>query len=138
MMHDMCFNLCVGFTGQFAHLESCPICGSSCYDQLILVQSSGKKKVACKQFPTVPIGPQLQAMFCDPQSAIDMQYQGKIKDMDVVLMMSIDGAQLYQCKESDCWIAIWASKYGMPLVTSIICRFCSLHLVQPTDLDLLT
>ncbi|KAG1809193.1 uncharacterized protein BJ212DRAFT_1579764 [Suillus subaureus] len=75
MMHDMCFNLCIGFTGQFAHLESCPICGSSRYDQLILAQSSGKKKVACKQFPTVPIGPQLQAMFRDPQSAIDMQYR---------------------------------------------------------------
>jgi hypothetical protein len=143
MMHDMCFNSCVGFTGQFAHLETCPICGSSRYDQLILAQSSGKKKVVRKQFPTVPIGPQLQAMFRDPQSAVEMQYreartrkifeelernegkvhvyddfldrsdyinavqEGKIKDTDVVLMMSIDGAQLYQCKESDCWIAIW-------------------------------
>ncbi|KAG2343777.1 hypothetical protein BDR05DRAFT_859735, partial [Suillus weaverae] len=55
MMHDMCFNLCIGFTGQFVHLESCPICGSSLYDQLILMQSSGKKKVTHKQFLTVPI-----------------------------------------------------------------------------------
>lgn len=51
MMHDMCFNSCVSFTGQFAHLESCPICGSSRYNHLILAQSSDKKKVARKQFP---------------------------------------------------------------------------------------
>ncbi|KAG2740820.1 hypothetical protein P692DRAFT_201842418 [Suillus brevipes Sb2] len=138
MMHNMCFKSCVGFTGQFAHLETCPICGFSCYDQLILAQSSGKKKVTRMQFPTVPIGLQLQAMFCDPQSAVEMQYQeartwkifeeleqnegkvhvyddfldgsnytdtvqeGKIKDTDI----------LYQCKELDCWIAIW--KHVLP------------------------
>lgn len=38
---------------------------------------------------------------------INAVQEGKIKDKGVVLMMSIDGAQLYQCKESDCWIAIW-------------------------------
>ncbi|KAF8961788.1 hypothetical protein BDZ97DRAFT_1663604, partial [Flammula alnicola] len=29
---------------------------------------------------------------------------GKIKPEDMVLLMSIDGAQLYQSKQSDCWI----------------------------------
>ncbi|KAG2086076.1 uncharacterized protein F5147DRAFT_588707, partial [Suillus discolor] len=48
IMHDMCFNSCIGFTGQFVHLESCPICSSLCYDQVILTQSKGKKKVARK------------------------------------------------------------------------------------------
>lgn len=33
--------------------------------------------------------------------------EGKIKEDDMVLMMSIDGAQLYQSKHSDCWIYIW-------------------------------
>ncbi len=32
---------------------------------------------------------------------------GKIKDGDFMLMLSIDGAQLYRNKESDCWIYIW-------------------------------
>lgn len=32
---------------------------------------------------------------------------GAIKDNDMVLMLSIYGAQLYQSKQSDCWIYIW-------------------------------
>ncbi|KAG1892501.1 hypothetical protein F4604DRAFT_1875828 [Suillus subluteus] len=93
MMHDMCFNSC-----------SCPICSSSRYDQLILAQSSGKKKVAHKQFPTVPIELErnegkvhVYEDFLDGSNYINVVQEGKIKDMDV----------LYQCKESDCWIAIW-------------------------------
>ncbi|KAG1887444.1 uncharacterized protein F5891DRAFT_967157, partial [Suillus fuscotomentosus] len=66
IMHDMCFNLCVGFTGQFVHLGSCPICRSLRYDQVVLAQSKGRKKVARKQFATIPFSPQLQAMFRNP------------------------------------------------------------------------
>jgi hypothetical protein len=33
--------------------------------------------------------------------------EGKIKDEDTVVMFSIDGAQLYRNKKSDCWIYIW-------------------------------
>ncbi|EIW73857.1 hypothetical protein CONPUDRAFT_68274 [Coniophora puteana RWD-64-598 SS2] len=33
--------------------------------------------------------------------------EGKIQSGDTVLMFSIDGAQLYACKQSDCWIYIW-------------------------------
>ncbi|KAL7279560.1 hypothetical protein ACG7TL_005959 [Trametes sanguinea] len=32
---------------------------------------------------------------------------GSIKKHDAVLMFSIDGAQLYQNKESDCWMSLW-------------------------------
>ncbi|KAI0349238.1 hypothetical protein OH77DRAFT_1415387 [Trametes cingulata] len=32
---------------------------------------------------------------------------GSIKAHDAVLMFSIDGAQLYQNKESDCWMSLW-------------------------------
>ena len=32
---------------------------------------------------------------------------GDIKPQDIVLMVSLDGAQLYDSKESDCWIYIW-------------------------------
>jgi hypothetical protein len=32
---------------------------------------------------------------------------GRISKDDMVLMLSIDGAQLYQSKQSDCWIYIW-------------------------------
>ncbi|OBZ75159.1 hypothetical protein A0H81_04486 [Grifola frondosa] len=33
--------------------------------------------------------------------------EGKISDDDMILMFSMDGAQLYARKQSDCWIFIW-------------------------------
>ena len=33
--------------------------------------------------------------------------RGDIRPDDMVLMLSIDGAQLYAKKQSDCWISIW-------------------------------
>jgi hypothetical protein len=38
---------------------------------------------------------------------LDACQSSKIKDGDVVLMLSIDGAQLYESKRLDCWIYIW-------------------------------
>jgi len=38
---------------------------------------------------------------------IDAFEDGRIKEDDVVLMFSIDGAQLYAKKASACWIYIW-------------------------------
>ncbi|KAL1937343.1 hypothetical protein VTO73DRAFT_13804 [Trametes versicolor] len=39
--------------------------------------------------------------------------EGRIKDDDVVLMFSLDGAQLYTNKSSDCWFFIWVL-YDLP------------------------
>ena len=38
---------------------------------------------------------------------LDLVDKGKIGKYDTVLMLSIDGAQLYQNKQSGCWIYIW-------------------------------
>ncbi|KAJ3508503.1 hypothetical protein NLJ89_g5715 [Agrocybe chaxingu] len=38
---------------------------------------------------------------------LDAVQAGRIQENDMVLLMSIDGAQLYQSKQSDCWIYIW-------------------------------
>jgi hypothetical protein len=38
---------------------------------------------------------------------IGLVEDGTIKEYDTVLMLSIDGAQLYESKASDCWIYIW-------------------------------
>ena len=38
---------------------------------------------------------------------LELVRTGKIKGDDIALMFSIDGAQLYQSKASDCWIYIW-------------------------------
>ena len=141
--YDMCINSCVAYTGPFTGLEICPQCGEPRYDQLKLTASGGKLKATRQQFHTIPIGPQLQALWRDPQSARAMRYREKrtqqiidelsnnngflrkyddffcgtayldavaksqIKPGDMILMFSIDGAQLYESKASDCWISIW-------------------------------
>ncbi len=92
---------------------------------------------------TIPLGPQLQAIWASPEGAKDLQYRNDIVDAaldeilrsegnlptfddvfhgqdfikahhrgdigpdDVVVMLSIDGAQLYESKKSDVWIYIW-------------------------------
>ena len=41
------------------------------------------------------------------QSYLDLVDEGHVNEYDTVLMLSMDGAQLYQSKKSDCWIYIW-------------------------------
>ncbi|KAJ7187369.1 hypothetical protein C8R46DRAFT_879601 [Mycena filopes] len=45
--------------------------------------------------------------FFDGSDYIEAERSGKIKPGDNVLMLSVDGAQLYRNKTSDCWIAAW-------------------------------
>lgn len=135
--HHMCVKSCVGFTGPFANLENCPDCGEPRYKQKDLEESDGERKVPRQVFTTFPVGPQLQARWKHPQTAKDMFYRwekteelrnensglyddilsgesyrklvddGLVDEYDTVLMLSTDGAQLYQNKQSDCWIYIW-------------------------------
>lgn len=135
---DMCINTCVAFTGPFEDLEICPECSESRYTD------PEAKSGSRRQFYSIPLGPQLQALRRSPESAEKMQYRaeltakilqelddtglnfpvvyedvfhgneyiqavrdGKITTKDMVLLLSIDGAQLYQSKRSDCWIFIW-------------------------------
>jgi hypothetical protein len=141
--HDMCVNSCIAYTGPFSDLDVCTKCGEPRYDQLKLAASGAKLKIPRQEFHTIPIGPQLQALWRDPDSATRMRYRekrtqeiidelnrnnglldhyddifcgeaylsavqrGEIKPGDMILMLSIDGAQLYESKASDCWIYIW-------------------------------
>ena len=45
-------------------------------------------------------------VFCG-SDYLDAVKNNEIKDHDTVVMLSIDGAQLYRNKKSDCWIYIW-------------------------------
>ncbi|KIK34824.1 hypothetical protein CY34DRAFT_26760 [Suillus luteus UH-Slu-Lm8-n1] len=38
---------------------------------------------------------------------LDAYQSGKIKEGDPILMLSINSAQLYESKQSDCWVYIW-------------------------------
>jgi hypothetical protein len=143
LTHNMCINTCIAYVGPFSDLEMCPYCNTPRYDPVVLAKSGGKTKTAQREFHTIPIGPQLQALYRSKESADDMKYgenklqeivdealkpggtqpdfedwchgadflkafhEGHIKKGDPVLMFSIDGAQLYRSKASDCWIYIW-------------------------------
>jgi hypothetical protein len=134
IIHDMCINSCLGYTSPFAGLDMCPQCGEPQYDQITLANSRGKVKKARQEFHTMPIGPQLQALWRHPDSVASVRYcetrtveimeelernngllvsynnyfhgseyleavnSGCITPGDMVLMFSIDGAQLYWCK----------------------------------------
>jgi hypothetical protein len=138
MMHDMCLNTCIAYTGPFSELTVCPKCNEPRYKT-----PAGAKPQPQRQFHTIPLGPQLQALWRSPEMARKMRHRsqetnkileelerngnridkwediyhgtayleavraGNIKEDDMVLLMSIDGAQLYQNKQSDCWIYIW-------------------------------
>ena len=142
IIDHMCINSCVAFVGPFSELEQCPDCNEPCYDQTRLNNSTGSIKVPRSVFHTIPIVPQLQALWRHLDSAQKMQYRQqctqalfdeiqandgfvktcdevlcgtayldavcgqKILPDDILLMLSIDGAQVYENKESDCWIYI--------------------------------
>ncbi|KAG2134172.1 uncharacterized protein EDB93DRAFT_1051892, partial [Suillus bovinus] len=45
--------------------------------------------------------------FLDGKAYREAVHDGRIRNDDIVVMMSIDGAQLYQSKQSNCWLYIW-------------------------------
>ena len=134
---DMCVNTCLAYTGPFAPLTECPFCGEHRYKQHLDVDS----KMPRRQFISLPIGPQLQALWRHPISVaklrdrlqctttllaqrnsdggiqdyddiccgseyLDLVESGKIADNDILLVLSMDGVQLYWNKESDTWFGI--------------------------------
>ena len=80
--HDMCVDICAGFTGPYAHLEECPRCHKPRYDPDKLEKSNGETKVPRKTFTTFPVGPQLQSRWKSPGMAEKMHYRrNKTKDI---------------------------------------------------------
>lgn len=135
VMHPMCKNSCIAFTGPFSNLDKCPKCQKPKLCPLM--------KKPYQEYHTILLGPILQALWREPSSARRFGYRqtithaiigeleanngilssyddffhggdylenvkkGGISNDDIVLMLSIDGAQLYAHKASDCWIYIW-------------------------------
>jgi hypothetical protein len=63
VVHHMCINSCLAYTGPFSELEICPLCSEPRYDQFKLQSSGGSAKIPQQEFHTIPIGPQLQALY---------------------------------------------------------------------------
>lgn len=134
IIHDMCPNTCLAFTGPFVNDDKCSECGEAYFDSIM--------NKARQEFYIILVGPQFQALWASVKGARKLDYQqrktwedideikrnggvthfedfihgsayleaiksGCIQDTDMILMLSLDGAQLYAHKISDCWIYIW-------------------------------
>lgn len=72
--HDMCIHTCIAYTGPYSDLGSCPVCHEPRFEY-VLQPNGRQKQVPRQQFVTIPIGPQIQAMFRDPEGAQQMRYR---------------------------------------------------------------
>ena len=134
---DMCPNTCLAFTGPFAKLNECPECGSLRYHKTngrgrkrplrvfytlpigpILQALWSSEESAERMKYRAEETRRLLASMCENGGRIPVyedfihgaDYIGalpNIGDRDTVLLLLIDGAQLYASKQSDCWIYIW-------------------------------
>lgn len=134
---DMCVKTCMAFTGPYKDLDMCLECGESRYDPVLLHSSNNKNKKPRQSMTTIPIGPQIQALWSHRLSAEKMSYRQQVTETllsqeypdiltdytdgddyltrvapilnshDTVLMFSADGAQLFRNKKSECWMYIW-------------------------------
>ncbi|KAF8524534.1 hypothetical protein JB92DRAFT_2541331, partial [Gautieria morchelliformis] len=68
----MCPNSCMAYTGPFSELEQWRKCSKSCWDPFQFNSSGGKVKHPAQHFHTIPLAPQLQALWRSPKSAIEM------------------------------------------------------------------
>jgi hypothetical protein len=74
IQEDMCVNTCIAFTGPFSGLDTCPECAEPHYNPQ---KSQADKKVGRRQFYTLLIGPQLQALWRSPESAKQMCHRSE-------------------------------------------------------------
>jgi hypothetical protein len=75
IVNDMCPNSCISYSGPFSSLDICPECHSSRYDTQILGSSRGKTRQALQQYYTMPLGPQIQAIWRSRTGAEKMTHR---------------------------------------------------------------
>ena len=77
---DLCINSCMAFTGPYKDLDTCLECKGPRYDPVILLSSNGSIKKPRQSMTTIPIGPQIQALWSHRLSAEKMSYRQRITD----------------------------------------------------------
>jgi len=72
IMHDMCPNSCMAYTGPWKDREDCPMCGEQRYKPVLGPRG---RRIVKQKFYTLPIGPQLQALWRSPEGGKGMKYR---------------------------------------------------------------
>jgi len=133
--YDMCPDTCVGFTGPLADCNHCPMCGKDRYRSgtqephrrfitiplgPVIQALYGSPETAYKMhYRERAMGDILE--YARTHGGKIREYNdttcgrdyleavegGTIKDYDVLVQLSLDGAQLYRDKDSDCWIFVY-------------------------------
>ena len=130
----MCIKSCVTYTGPLKALDTCPVCNEPCFDSqhwprqvfltilvdpLLQALRRSKAKVMALRYRTLHTKalllelanneglPKHYSNFLDGSQYLEAVNEGLIKEDDIVLMPSLDGAQLFMSKQSNCWICIW-------------------------------
>jgi hypothetical protein len=135
IIEHMCPNSCLAFTGPYASLDTCPECGEQRYSdtartprqefytmplgpllQALWRDCRSAERMSYRRRKTEEIIQELRLNNGYLKTIKDFLYSleyleavrsGRIRPQDTVLMFSMDGAQLYAHKASDCWIYIW-------------------------------
>jgi len=133
IMDHMCINSSVAYTGPFKALEECPVCGTSHFDsqqqlrqvfttipvgpQLqALTRNKDKAITLCyRKLHTEALLLELKnnnglpknyTDFFDGSQYLEAVGGRLIKEDDIILMLSLDGSQLFASKQSDCWMVV--------------------------------
>ena len=77
---DMCINSCMAFTGPYKDLTTCLKCPEPHFNPAVLHSSNGKIKKPRQSMTTIPIGPQIQALWSHRLSAEKMGYRQRVTD----------------------------------------------------------
>ncbi|KAF9019797.1 hypothetical protein BDZ89DRAFT_1116600 [Hymenopellis radicata] len=77
IMHDMCINSCLAYTGAFHDLMNCTYCGEARYKPLRTSPGEFDQGAPRRQFMTIPLAMQAQAVWRHPATAEDMSYAFK-------------------------------------------------------------
>ncbi|KAK1216301.1 hypothetical protein PQX77_021077 [Marasmius sp. AFHP31] len=103
---DMCINSCLGYTGPFRDLELQTLWRDKKNAQNLHYRWEYTHKVL-QEFDKEGkrVSPYRDLFGGD--AYLNAYEAGRVSDKDMVLVLSIDGAQLYRNKASDCWIYIW-------------------------------
>jgi hypothetical protein len=75
LVNNMCDTSCIRYTSPYADLTHCLKCGQFRYNQVHYDASNGTDRIPHKTFLTIPLGPQLQAMWQSRKSVEAMWYQ---------------------------------------------------------------
>lgn len=90
---DCCINTCIAYTGHLSKLTTCPICAAPRLDPIT--------KKPQNSYSTIPLIPQLRALFCHPETAQKLQYRHMYENQDNTISDIFDGERYKKLRKTN-------------------------------------